>query len=176
MKLETDRLALRSATPADAPLLQSLFSDPRVLRYLPPGPPFTLENAAAAIERRMKLERELGYAPWIVETKNNSTFIGSAGLLPVKDTTDVEIAYHLLPTAWGKGYASEAAGAVLGFGLQKLNLDEVVGIAFPENEASWRVLEKIGMQFEGRVRYHGIDGVKKYVARRTTWAAPPSKD
>jgi ribosomal-protein-alanine N-acetyltransferase len=175
VKLETDRLELRSATPADAPLLHSLFSDPEVLRYLPPGPVMTLEQAAAAIQRRMTLEAELGYAPLIVETKDHQTFVGSAGLLPGKGTMDAELAYHLRSSAWGHGYASEAARAVLEFAFQKRKLDEVVGVAFPENQASWKVMEKIGMHFEGLARYHEIDGLRKYVAHRGTWTGRPAK-
>jgi len=169
VRLETDRLELRSATPADAPLLQTLFSDPEVLRYLPPMPPMTLEQAAGAVERRINLESELGYAPLIVETKADRTFVGSAGLLRGNSTTDAELAYHLLPSEWGHGYATEAARAVLVFAFRERKLNEVVGVAFQENEASWKVMERIGMHFEGLARYHDIDGLRKYVARRRTW-------
>src|SRR5580692_9321700 len=102
MKLETERLELRSATPADAPHLQALYSSPEVLRYLPPRPPMSLEQATQAIWRRMKMEAEFGYAPLIIVMKDGDEFIGSGGVVPVKDTPDVEIAYHFLPSAWGK--------------------------------------------------------------------------
>src|ERR1700733_15867216 len=69
MKLETERLQLRSATQADAPHLQALYSSPEVLRYLPPFPPMSLEQATQAIGRRLKMEAELGYAPFIIVTK-----------------------------------------------------------------------------------------------------------
>jgi [ribosomal protein S5]-alanine N-acetyltransferase len=172
MKLETERLELRSATPADAPLLQALYSSPEVLRYLPPRPPITLEQATQAIERRMKMEAEFGYAPFIIVKKGGDEFIGSGGVVPVKDTPEVEIAYHFLPSAWGRGYATEAATAILAFGFESARLKEIIGLAFPANVASWRVLEKVGMRFVGTATYYGIEGLKKYIANRGTWVPP----
>jgi RimJ/RimL family protein N-acetyltransferase len=172
MKLETERLELRSATPADASNLLSLFSSPEVLRYLPPIPPFTLEQATQAIARRMKMEAELGYAPLIILTRDGNRFIGSGGVVRVKDAPDVEIAYHFLPSAWGRGYATEAAAAILAFGFETLRLKEIIGLTFPDNVASWRVLEKVGMRYVGTATYYGIEGLKKYVASRVTWVLP----
>jgi RimJ/RimL family protein N-acetyltransferase len=172
MRLETERLELRSATPADAPNLLALFSSPEVLRYLPPRPPITLEQAEQSIERRVKMEAELGYAPLLIRTKDGGEFIGSGGVVPIKDTPDVEIVYHFLPSSWGKGYATEAAAAILGFGFESARLNEIIGLAFPANVASWRVLEKVGMRFAGTATYYGIEGLKKYVATRGNWVPP----
>ena len=175
MKLETERLELRSATLADAPNLQALFSNPEVLRYLPPRPAITLEQAEQAIERRMKMEAELGYAPFIIVKKDGDEFIGSGGVVPVKDAPDVEIAYHFLPSAWGKGYATEAATTILAFGFESVGLKEIIGLAFPDNVASWRVLERVGMRYVGTATYYAIEGLKKYVADRGTWV-PHKRD
>lgn len=169
MRLETERLELRSAIPADASRLHTLFSDPDVRRYLPPFPPVSLEQAAQAIERRAKMEAELGYAPLIIVTKGDDEFIGSGGLVPVIDAPDVEVVYHFLPSAWGKGYATEAAATSLAYGFENARLNEIIGLAFPDNVASWRVLEKIGMRFVGTANYYGIEGLKKYVADRQSW-------
>src|SRR5438093_8415381 len=109
MRLETERLVIRSAVASDAPGLQRLFSDPDVRRWLPPGEPWTIERANEAIARRTALEREQGYTAWI------------------------ELAYHYLPSAWGKGYGTEAATAVLAHGLGAVGLDEIIAICFPEN-------------------------------------------
>jgi len=135
----------------------------------------SLEQATQAIERRIKMEAELGYAPLIVVTKVGYEFIGSGGVMPVKDTPDVEIAYHFLPSAWGKGYATEAATAILAFGFENLRLKEIIGLAYQDNVASWRVLEKAGMRFVGNATYYGIEGLKKYLANRGTWVPPRSK-
>jgi [ribosomal protein S5]-alanine N-acetyltransferase len=172
VNLETERLRLRSATPADAPHLQSLFSFPEVLRFVPPRPPMTLKEAEERVGRRIRMEKELGFAPLIIEMKETGQFIGSGGLQPVgmKDGADIEIAYHFVPTAWGHGYATEAAATILGFGFGTAGLDKILGFVFPENVASWRVLEKIGMRYAGMGRYPGIDvPIKTYDAERRTW-------
>jgi len=169
MRLETERLVIRSAVATDAPALQRLFSDPDVRRWLPPGEPWTIERANEAIARRGALEREQGYAAWIVE-KRDGEFIGSVALQKVERTgPEVELAYHYLPSAWGKGYGTEAATAVLAHGLDAVGLDEIIAICFPENIGSWRIMEKAGMQYVGTASYYGLVGLKKYVARRGEW-------
>ena len=112
----------------------------------------------------MKMEAELGYTPFMIVMKGGDEFIGSGGLVPVKDAPDVEIAYHFLPSAWGKGYATEAAAAILAFGFENARLKEIIGSAYLDNVASWRVLEKVGMRFVGTATYYGIEGLKKYLA------------
>jgi [ribosomal protein S5]-alanine N-acetyltransferase len=169
VRLETERLVIRSAVAADAPDLQRLFSDPDVRRWLPPGEPWTIERANEAVVRRNALEKEQGYTAWIVE-KNDSDFIGSVALQMVERTgPEIELAYHYLPSAWGKGYGTEAATTVLGHGLGALGLGEVIAICFPENIGSWRIMEKAGMRFVGTASYYGLVGLKKYVARRGEW-------
>ena len=172
VKLETDRLELRSATPEDAELLLKLFSITEVWRFLPPGPPYTLERAHAGIERRIKLEAERGFAPMLVFRKDTGEFIGNAGLQPVPETSEVEIAYHYLPSVWGKGYGTEAAIAILADGLGRLGLSNIIAICIPENVGSWRIMEKAGMRYVGLASYYGLTGMKKYVAVRGEWTPP----
>jgi [ribosomal protein S5]-alanine N-acetyltransferase len=135
----------------------------------------TLEEAQERVGRRMRMEAEKGYAPLIIHTKETGRFIGSGGLQTVgpEATADVEVAYHYLPSEWGKGYATEAGRAILDFGFKTVKLAEIVGFVHPENVASWRVLEKIGMRYEGMSTYPGLNvPVKKYIARQNEWAAP----
>jgi RimJ/RimL family protein N-acetyltransferase len=171
VRVETDRLVIRSAVLSDAAGLERLFSDPEVLRWLPPTTPWTRERAKQAVERRAQAERERGFSAWIVERKQDATFIGSCALQLVEGTgPEVELAYHYLPTEWGKGYGTEAAIAVLRYGLTELGLDQIIAICFPDNVGSWRVMEKAGMRFVGMASYYGLEGLKKYVADRGTWA------
>src|SRR5438445_13623392 len=128
MRLETERLVIRSAVASDAPGLQGLFSDPDVRRWLPPSEPWTIERANEAIARRTALERDQGYTAWIVELKDGP-FIGSVALQKVERTgPEVELAYHYLPSAWGKGYGTEAATAVLAHGLVAVARDEIIAL------------------------------------------------
>jgi [ribosomal protein S5]-alanine N-acetyltransferase len=170
--LETERLVLRPATADDAEHLLKLFSIPEVWRYLPPGPPYTPERAQAGIERRMKLEAERGFSPMLVFRKDTGEFIGNAGLQPIPDTPEVELAYHYLPSAWGQGYGTEAAVAILAHGLGPVGLSQIIAICIPENVGSWRIMEKAGMRFVGLASYYGLDGLKKYVAERGKWSPP----
>ena len=172
VRLETPRLVLRPATHEDAELLLKLFSIPEVWRYLPPGPPYTLERAHAGIERRMKLEGTRGFSPMLVFRKDTGEFIGNAGLQPVPETSEVEIAYHYLPSVWGKGYGTEAAIAILADGLGRLGLSNIIAICIAENVGSWRIMEKAGMRYVGRASYYGLEGLKKYVAERDAWSSP----
>lgn len=169
MRLETDRLVIRSSVQSDAPSLQRLFSDPDVRRWLPAGEPWTLERAQQAIEARIAGERDRGYAAWIVERKDGE-FIGSCALqLVERKGPEIEIAYHYIPSAWGKGYGTEVAAAVLGYGFGTLGLERIIALAYPENVGSWRIMEKVGMRSDGIASYYGIERLKKYVVDRDAW-------
>lgn len=170
MRLETERLVIRSVRPEDAPDFQRLYSDPDVRRFLPPGPPATLESARGIVERRLQLERERGFAGWHVSLSSTGDFIGSVALQPIERTgPEVELAYHYLPSAWNKGYGTEAAKAILRYGFEMCGLEQIIAICFAENIGSWRIMEKAGMTYAGLASYYGLTDLKKYVADRDTW-------
>jgi RimJ/RimL family protein N-acetyltransferase len=83
LRIETDRLMLRSAEAKDAESLTRLFNDPEVLRFFPPRPPWTIELGEQAIERRRAIERDRGHAAWIIELRDTQEFIGNGGIQPV---------------------------------------------------------------------------------------------
>lgn len=167
MRFETERLIIRPVEARDGEAWIAMVSDPDVRRYLPQGPIPTIEVVHAMIEKRHTMERERGYAMWTIVLKNTSEFVGQCGLFPAEGKgPEIEIAYHFKKASWGKGYATEAATAVLAHALGQIGLDRIIGIVMPENVASCRVLEKAGMRFEGFATYYGIDRLKKYVADR----------
>lgn len=169
---ESERLALRSLRPSDAPALHALFTDPEVMRYIPPSPPLTIERLRRGIDRRIGLERTTGLTLWAVVLGETGELIGQCGFALVEGTGPaIEIAYHYVRSAWGHGYATEAAVACLERGFGALGLEQVIAICFPENVASWRVMEKAGMTFDGEGEYYGIH-MKRYVADRATWRRP----
>ena len=173
MRLETARLVIRSCVPADAPALLEILSDPEVRKYLPTNAPPTLERIEAGIERRMGMERDHGHALWAVERKDTGELIGQCGLVLVDGTgPEVEIAYHYGRRAWNQGFGTEAAIACLAEGLGPLGLERIVAFALPPNVGSWRIMEKAGMRYDRTVDLYGLTGLKKYVADRSTWAAP----
>ena len=165
-RLETPRLIIRSYQERDAGPWVAMLTDPEVRRYLPPFTPPTTETFHSGMQRRRDLEFERGYAMWAVEVKDTGVFIGQCGLNFIGDRAEVEIAYHYGRESWNKGYGTEAAAAVLAHALGPVGLDRVIGLVVPENVGSWRVLEKIGMRYEGLAGYFGLAGLKKYAAER----------
>src|ERR1700685_532620 len=99
---------------------------------------------------------------------------GQCGLRPVDEGAgpEIDLAYHYTRASWDKGYATEAAIAVIGHGLGPVSLAAIMAVVVPENVGSWRVMEKAGMRYQGLVDYYGMDGLKKYLAARG-WGGPP---
>ena len=170
---QSARLILRTLEERDGPAWLRLMSDPRVRRFLPPGPVPTADLFPQVLQRRHELEREFGFAVWAAELTETGAFIGQCGLYPAEfKGPEVELAYHFMPAYWKQGFGSEAATAVLSHAFEALGLDEVIALVMPENVGSWRVMEKAGMRFDSLGTYYEIEGLKKYVARREWWRRP----
>src|ERR1041384_4893478 len=145
-QLETARLRLRVPILSDAVTLSSLWSDPDVTKYIP----IILFRTKEELEEFIPLTRqrweERGFGMFTVTTKENDTMIGYCGLQYLNNSTEVEIYYGFSKNAWDQGFATEAARAVLRFGFEEIKLDSISGITQPENAASKKVLEKIGLK------------------------------
>ena len=100
-------------------------------------------------------EHRLGW--WAVEPRLEARLIGWSGLQYLPETGEVEVAYLLSRTWWGRGLATEAATACLQYGFEEFGLDRIVGLTHPDNVASQRVLEKVGLAFVDRAHYFGIE-------------------
>ena len=174
-RLETTRLVIRTFESRDAEAWVAMVNDPEVVRFLPPGPAPTMAAFPDVIGARQAMEDEIGYAMWAVDDKATGTFVGQCGIRPVNEGAEpeIEMAYHYIRPSWNKGYATEAAIAVLAHGLGPLGLDRIMAVVMPENIGSWRVMEKAGMRYQGLASYFGLDGLKKYVAERAWWSPPP---
>jgi [ribosomal protein S5]-alanine N-acetyltransferase len=155
LPLYTRRLSIRPLTPADGADVYAVFAAPEVMRHWNSAPPADLSEAGEWAARLADLQRRLGYAQWRVAELATRRLVGIAGLQPLDGGPEVELTYALVPEAWGRGYATEAATAVLGFGLGELGLERVVGIARPENGASLAVLRKVGLRSLGEAEYWG---------------------
>ena len=144
---ETPRLFLSRFTEEDAPLIYKLNSDPEIVKYVH-EPVLENENQAKEILTNIILPQyKLNLGRWEIHTKNDYEFIGWCGLKYIKETGITDLGYRLLKTAWGKGYATEAAQYTLNYGLRDLKIETITGMAHIENIASLKVLEKIGMKF-----------------------------
>jgi RimJ/RimL family protein N-acetyltransferase len=145
--LETNRLLLRTFTIEDASLIYELNLNPDVTRYT--GDPVKDLHHAAEILKKVILPQYTLYnhGRWAVHIKERMEFIGWCGLKTRPERKEIDLGYRFLKTAWGKGYATEAAFACIKYGFEKLSLQRIVGRAMPENIGSLRVLEKCGMTY-----------------------------
>jgi RimJ/RimL family protein N-acetyltransferase len=131
-------------TPADLDAMAGLLGDPDVMRFYPA--PKTREQAAAWIEWNERNYAEHGYGLWIIET-HAGDFVGDCGLTwqRVNWVGKLEVGYHVTPSWQGHGIATEAAAACRDFAHEHVEVRELVAIIHPDNRASERVAEKIGM-------------------------------
>ena len=147
--IETDRLLLCTFTPEDATLIYNLNLDPEVIRYTL-DPILDIEHAREVLEKTILPQYALyNHGRWAVLTKSGKEFIGWCGLKARPERNEIDLGYRFIKSAWGNGYATEAACACIKYGFEKLHLERIVGRAMPENKGSLRVLEKCGMNFIG---------------------------
>jgi len=128
--------------------------DPEVVRYMPWGPN-TEDDTHNFIRRAIAYQRESPrrHFELAVVLKEGKLLIGGCGIrVSNPDLGEGNMGYCLNKDFWGRGYATEAANALLSFGFETLNLHRIYATCDPENGASVRVLEKIGMTLEGRLR------------------------
>lgn len=176
VSIETPRLVIRSYQESDGDHWLALCNDDEIGRYLPPSDPVTFADYAGALRRRREMEQARGYCLWAVVDRETNAFVGQCGLLPFEpDEALTELAYHYLPQAWNKGYATEAATAVLRYGFETVGVDRVVAVVDPNNVGSWRVLEKVGMRFSGLTDVYGLSGLKQYHAESSWWTPDPTE-
>src|SRR5690242_5791774 len=147
--LETARLTLRRLTLADVDNLVALDSDPAVMRYLSGGTPTPREVIAHEILPRFLgyYQRYDGYGVWAAIEKASGDFLGWFSFHPHDDGNPGEVAlgYRLRRAAWGQGYATEGARALIRKGFTELGAQRVVATTYQDNLASRRVLEKAGL-------------------------------
>ena len=163
MKIETARLLIRSFDPKDLDPYLSIVADADVMKYL--GGVLSKEQAKRYIDRAIETEQKSGYSRYAVELKESGQFVGMCGIVPVKDYID--LGYRFAKSAWGKGFATEAASAVVALGFAEHEFREIVGLTHPDNSASIKVLEKLGFSYEREeVTPMGMPA-KRYVAVKT---------
>jgi RimJ/RimL family protein N-acetyltransferase len=155
MHLETERLLIRDWQVSEAPRLLDILSRVEVARWLGDGAPVLMKDLDEATARIIRYADYSALPPlgiWAVEVKATGVVAGTVLLLtlPNDDNGEVEIGWHLHPDSWRKGYASEAARAVLAHGFAA-GLPEILAVTHLTNEPSMKVAERIGMRHEGIV-------------------------
>ena len=151
--VETERLTLRRLEVGDAEFILGLLNDPSFLRFIGDKGVRTLDDAREYISSGPIASYErFGFGLYLTARKDDDVPIGICGLLKRDSLMDVDVGFAFLPRFWSKGYALEAASAVMAHGRNVLGLTRIVAITSPDNEASIRLLEKLGMRFESMVR------------------------
>lgn len=146
--LKTERLLLRGWKQEDRPEFVRMNRDLRVMEYF--LKPLTVSESDDLFRRIQEEFVVYGFGLFAVEKADTHKFIGWVGLhhfdFDVDFAPGIEIGWRLLPEAWGKGYAPEAAAACMEFAFQRLHLEEVYSFTALSNERSQRVMQKIGME------------------------------
>ncbi len=153
--LHANRLSLRLITESDLEAIHELQSIPEVDRYNTLGIPKNFEETKEVMAPLLAANKkeEIDYYTFAIEQKSNKDFVGLLALmLNGKKYNGAEVWFKLFPNFWGKGYATESLRKILDFGFDKLNLHRIGAGCAVDNVASARVLEKVGMQYEGRHR------------------------
>jgi RimJ/RimL family protein N-acetyltransferase len=148
--LRTPRLLLREWRDADREPFAVLCANPEVMRYYY-RPPADRAACDAWIDRMRAHNAEHGFAYWAVELPEVACLIGAIGMTRVLSpgfpfAPAVEIGWRLAVRHWGRGYATEAAHAVLDDGFCRLGLGEIVAFTLPANQRSRQVMERLGMR------------------------------
>jgi ribosomal-protein-alanine N-acetyltransferase len=164
-QLESRRLSLQPFDPVDRDELLALFNHPDVRRYLLDDKLVTIEWVEEAIRKSLRLFASAGYGLWAVRPKGAPDIIGFAGYGFLYEPPELQLLYGLHPISWGRGLATEAARAVVGYAFHDLGFDEIIASADPPNGASVRVMQRLGMRFDRRVAKSGRDTIYYRLAR-----------
>src|SRR5215813_2981408 len=151
--LEADRLILRRLSTDDAEFILQLLNEPSFLRFIGDKGVRTLDDARDYIlNGPVDMYNRFGFGLYLTELKESGVPIGICGLIKRDSLEDVDIGFAFLPRFWAKGYAYESAAAVMAYGKTVLGLKRIVAITSPDNYASGRLLEKLGLRFERMIR------------------------
>ena len=152
--IETDRLILRQIEVGDAQNLSNLLNDEKVQEFLAGIPAnYTKEMAIDYITNKLsKNYLKKDFYDWGIVDKETNSLIGRICVYKLDDARRMaDLVWYIMPTTRGKGYITEAGKAVVNF-LQNIGFERIEAFANVENKASIRVMEKLGMEYEGTLR------------------------
>jgi len=146
--LDTERLILRTLEAEDASFYLELVNDPSWLENIGDKGIRTVDAAREAIlNGPCAMQRERGHSLYMVVRREDGAPMGLCGLIKRDSLPDVDIGYALRPAYWGKGYAWEAAAAVVAYARDVVGLPRLLGITDPANTGSNYLLQKLGLSF-----------------------------
>lgn len=161
--LETERLSLRQVELADARFMLELLNSPGFLENIGDRGVRDEDQARAYIEERvLGSYRDHGFGMWLAVQKGDGAPVGLAGLVRREGLETPDVGYAFIQKVWGRGYAQEAAAAVLAHAQGPMGIPKLAAITTPENFASMAVLRKIGFIYQGMIQLPGIDRESTY--------------
>lgn len=149
--IPTYRQRLEPFAPAHAISLNAINTEPAVMRFLGYTAPETMQQTNESIARVRLAWETLGYIWWSIVERATGLIVGSTCVQHVArdPCNEIEIAWRLATAATGQGYATEAGTAAARFAFDVVGADHVIAMALPENQASLRVMQRVGMQYRG---------------------------
>jgi RimJ/RimL family protein N-acetyltransferase len=156
--IRTQRLDLQPLMLADLEWYAGFAADPEVMQYIGTGP-LTHTQAQERLARYVRCWEEHGLGMFSVRLREDDVPVGWAGLQPLNGSPEIEVGYAFGKAAWGRGFATEVASAAVRWGFEELGLDRIVAVASSENAGSRRVMDKLGMRYEGMRPVYGHDSV-----------------
>ncbi len=149
----TDRLVLRLLSVEDAEFILELLNEPSWLRFIGDKGVRTLDDARSYIATGpVAMYERHGFGLYVTERREDGVPMGICGLIKRDWLDDVDIGFAFLPRYWGRGYAHEAAAAVMDYGRNVLGIGRIVAITSPDNATSARLLEKLGLRFDRMIQ------------------------
>ena len=166
MLFKTHRLQVRRIQPDDYDAMFAVYGDPEGARWVGDGEPITAEDCARWVDVTLANYDKRGYGMSAVELTDGGQIVGFAGLVHPGGQEVPELKYAYASAHWGQGYATEVAAGMLEYGVREFDMTRVIATTAPQNLASHRVLEKVGMVDIGTHVDEDGDEVKTYEWRR----------
>jgi RimJ/RimL family protein N-acetyltransferase len=154
-RLETPRLLLRGWRGRDLKAHAEMYADPQVMRYIGDGRVFDQDRSWREVAMQIGHWALRGYGQWALERKEDGTSLGRAGLWNPPGWPGLEVGWMLARHAWGQGYATEAGQAAIEWAWRTLDTPELISVIQPDNVASIRVAERLGLR---RLRESTVKG------------------
>lgn len=156
----TERLLLRPIASSDVDALHAFWIDPSVRKYLWDNEIISRETVEEIVRASERCFDEIGSGLFAIELNaKRGELVGFCGLRRMDGSDQVELLYGILPRYWGEGLVTEAAKAVLHHGFDSCGLERIMGATHTPNQRSVRVMQRLGMVFDGRREYKGLDTV-----------------
>lgn len=159
-QLQTERLVMQELSSCDAAFLLELLNSPGWLQYIGDKGIRTVEEAEKLITGVYEpYYKQHGFGFWLVSLKENNAKLGISGIIKRDGLEDIDLGFAFLPQYHGKGYAYEAASETMNFAKQQLHLKKLAAITSIDNQASIKLLEKLGFAFEKLIQLPNDDEI-----------------